>query len=432
MQPSLEKLLAPGAQPTSLAGGFVFLEGPAANADGQLYFVDIGSNRIHYWNMKTQTLSTVRENSGGADGMFIGADCALWICEIEAKRISKIDREGEYVVVLDAYDGKPFSGPNDLWFDGQGGIYFTDSYAGHEPRGNETRLFYRSPKGELSLLAADFYKSNGLHGLPDGRWLYVADYLDDRVYRFPVRQPGQLGERTPFAEVRCDGMTVDEKGNLYLCTGNYGQGVVVVSPMGETLGAIELPENAHNVCFGGPDFSTLIITATNGLYAVGMTVRGAVNGSPLLPIKDVAGMSELIRPGATLRQPATGFHIAQGPATLPNGDFYFADIFHDLIYLWEFDTGSHRLIREGTGGGDGLAVMEDGSLLVCEPMGRRFCKLTPDGEYVVIADSFEGERLTGANDVLIDRCGGICFSDSHTGYDDKATPTYCVYYIAPG
>ena len=250
------------------------------------------------------------------------------------RRLSKIDRDGKYAIVHDSFDGEPFTGPNDLWFDGQGGLYFTDSYAGHELRGKETRLFYRSPGGDLSLLADDFYKSNGLHGSPDGRWLYVADYLDDKIYRYLVRQPGQLSERTLFAEVRCDGMAVDELGNLFLCTGNYGQGVVVVSPDGETLGAIELPENAHNICFGGPDFRTLFISATSGFYALDMNVRAAVNGSPLQPVKDVAGLSTLVQPGAALRQLATGFHIAQGPAALPNGDFYFADIFNQRIYQW--------------------------------------------------------------------------------------------------
>jgi gluconolactonase len=99
------------------------------------------------------------------------------------------------------------------------------------------------------------------------------------VYRYPLLGPGQLGTRTLFAPYRRDGMTVDETGNLYLCTGNYGQGVVVIHPQGETLGAIELPENAHNVCFAGPDFRTLYIAATHDFYALDMNVRGASNGS---------------------------------------------------------------------------------------------------------------------------------------------------------
>jgi gluconolactonase len=54
----------------------------------------------------------------------------------------------------------------------------------------------------------------------------------------------------------------------------------VIDPEGETLGAIELPENAHNVCFGGPDFFSLYIAATHGFYSLDMNVRGALNGLP--------------------------------------------------------------------------------------------------------------------------------------------------------
>ena len=287
---TLEQLIATDAQPKKVAGGFRFTEGPAADSKGNIFFVDIGNNRIHCWEPKSEQLSTVREDSGGADGMFVGPDGALWICEMNAKQISKINPDGAYSVVHDSFEGEPFTGCNDLWFDGQGGLYFTDSYGGHEDRGNETRLFYRSPTGELSLLADDYYKSNGLHGSPDFHWLYVADYLDDKIYRYEIGQPGQLGERTLFAEVRCDGMTVDELGNLYLCTGNYGQGVVVVDPSGETMGAIDLPEDAHNICFGGPGNRTLFITATSGLYTLAMAVGGAHSVSPRMPVLDVGGL----------------------------------------------------------------------------------------------------------------------------------------------
>ncbi len=76
--------------------------------------------------------------------------------------------------------------------------------------------------------------------------------------------------------------------------------------------------------------------------------------------------------------------------------------------------------------------MEDGSVLVCELTGKRFGKLLPNGDYEVIADSFEGEPLTGVNDVFIDRYGGIYFSDSYPGMIDDIKPVTCVYYIAPG
>jgi hypothetical protein len=111
---SVEHLIAPDAQPRLLAGDFQFTEGPAADANGDVYFVDIGRNHIHFWDAQKQELATIRENSGGADGMFVDAAGALWICEMHDKRLSKLEPGGEYLVILDSFESEPFSGPNDL------------------------------------------------------------------------------------------------------------------------------------------------------------------------------------------------------------------------------------------------------------------------------------------------------------------------------
>ena len=76
---SLDDLVADGAEPRLLAGGFRFTEGPAADHRGNIYFSDIGSSRIHYWETATGVLTTVRENSDGADGLFVDRDGALLI-----------------------------------------------------------------------------------------------------------------------------------------------------------------------------------------------------------------------------------------------------------------------------------------------------------------------------------------------------------------
>ena len=140
-----------------------------------------------------------------------------------------------------------------------------------------------------------------------------------------------LSERTLFVEYRRDDMAVDEHGNVYLCTGNSGEGVVVVDQEGHTLGTIDLPENPHNICFGGPAYNTLYITATHSFYSLDMEVKGAVNGSPHRHTRDFGGLSDLIQSGQKVQHLTTGFQVAQGPAALPNGDFYFTDIYYHRI-----------------------------------------------------------------------------------------------------
>lgn len=262
-----------------VASGFTFTEGMASDKDGNFFFVDIGENRIHYYNIDKAEVSIVMEKTGGADGLFVDSENSLWVCEINGRLISKIDAEGKYSVQYDNYQGTQLSGPNDLWFDSFGGFYFTDSYQGHSDRGANTAFYYVDTSGNITLMDKGYFKSNGIHGSPDESRLYVADYLDDKIYCYDILGKGVLGERKLFANVRCDGMTVDEKGNLYLCTGNYGD-LVILNSEGENIGSVIVPECPHNLCFAGKEYNELYIAATTGIYRAIPGVKGAVTGSP--------------------------------------------------------------------------------------------------------------------------------------------------------
>jgi len=229
----LANLISDGAQPVRLASGLKFAEGPAADGAGGVFFTDVGDNKIYRWDLRKRKLKTIRKNSGGADGLFVDAQGTLWIAEIRNRRLSTMSSDGKYTVVVQSHDGEPLTGVNDLWIDPTGGVYFSDSYSGNARRTADHRVFYRDPHGKVTVVDNTFFKSNGIIGTPDGRWLYVADYIANLVYRYPIVKPGTLGERTVFAKYRCDGMTLDQRGNLYLCTGNAGYGIVVMDPAGQ-------------------------------------------------------------------------------------------------------------------------------------------------------------------------------------------------------
>jgi gluconolactonase len=163
-----------------------------------------------------------------------------------------------------------------------------------------------------------------------------------------------------------------------------------------------------------------------------MNVKGNFYNSPQKPIvTDEGGLADLLSHNALPIRLATGFKIAQGPAAAKNGDVYFSDIFHDKIFKWSFGDEQLSLFRNQPGGPDGLYFEKDGSLLVCELTGKRFARLSTNGQYEIIAEEFEGTSLTGANDVYVDNQGGIYFSDSFPGSVLRG-PKFCVYYIAPG
>lgn len=266
-------LIAPGGKVEKLAGGFMFTEGPAADAHGNVFFSDIPNQRIHKWSVDGQ-LSTFRDNSGGANGLYFDSKGNLIACEGTARRVTAIDPQGNATVLADSYDGKKLNSPNDLWIDPQGGVYFSDPrYGGME--GLEQggfHVYYIAPdRKAVKRVTADLVKPNGVLGTSDGKRLYVADAGDRKTYVYAIQPDGTLAEKKLFVPQGSDGMTLDEKGNLYL-TGSGG--VVVYDPNGQKIETIAVPENPANMTFGGKDRNMLFITARTSLYAVPMSIKG--------------------------------------------------------------------------------------------------------------------------------------------------------------
>jgi len=267
-----EELVAPGAKVERLADGFAFTEGPARDGAGNIYFTDIPNARIHKWSLDGK-LSTFRENSGGANGLFFDKAGNLVACEGGNRRVTAIAPDGKVTVLADSYGGKKLNSPNDLWVDPQGGVYFSDPRYGNE-QGLEQdgfHVYYLPPGRKLLLRVTDnLVKPNGVVGTADGKLLYVTDAGDGKTYVYRIREDGALTDRKLIAPVGADGMTLDEHGNLYLAR----NAVHVYSPEGQKLAEIQVPEAPSNVCFGGADRSRLFITARKGLYAIRMNVRG--------------------------------------------------------------------------------------------------------------------------------------------------------------
>jgi gluconolactonase len=271
--PAYMKLVAPGEEIRELVSGFVFTEGPAADSEGNLAFTDIRAEKIHRWT-KAGELELVRDNSGAANGLAYDAAGRLVACEGVNRRVTSMNPEGEITVLADNWQGKRFNRPNDLWIRPDGGIYFTDPHYGigrWEMEIEGYHVFYIPPGGGPVIRVADnLVKPNGVVGTPDGRALYVADHGASIVYRYTVQPDGSLIDKSLFVEDRADGMTLDELGNLYLTDDT----VAIYNPDGRHVLDIEVPERPANVAFGGPDGTTLFITARTSLYAIEMRVRG--------------------------------------------------------------------------------------------------------------------------------------------------------------
>ncbi len=268
-----ESVVAPGAKVEKLAGGFNFTEGPAADAQGNVFFTDIPNNRIHKWSSDDK-LTTFRENSGGANGLYFDKDGNLLACEGGGRRLISINPKNQVTVLADNYQDKKFNSLNDLWIDPNGGIYFTDPRYGNRDnmeQDGEHVYYLSADRKNVIRVIDDMVRPNGIIGTPDGKLLYVADHGGRKTFVYTINQNRTLSNKKLFAPEGSDGMTIDNEGNVYLTT----NAVVVYNAKGQKIETIRIPEGPANVTFGGKDNQTLFITARTSLYSVRMRAKGA-------------------------------------------------------------------------------------------------------------------------------------------------------------
>lgn len=264
------------AQVEMVQTGFSFTEGPAVAKDGRVYFTDQPNDRIYVWEEK-KGISLYLEGTGRSNGMYFNHKGHLVACADEKNQLVYFDDNKKAHVIFENYDGKHLNAPNDLWIDPNDGIYFTDPYyhrswwsEDHKEVQEVPGVYYLSPQGKITRVISDFVKPNGIIGTPDGKILYVADIADNKIWKYNIKNDGSLSNKTFFAPHGSDGMTIDNRGNIYLTSDK----IWVYNPNGELIKEIKVPEKPANICFGGKKRHTLFITARKSIYTLKMKVKG--------------------------------------------------------------------------------------------------------------------------------------------------------------
>ena len=265
-----------GAEIQLVSNQFSFTEGPASDRFGNVYFTDQPNDKIYFWDWKTNKIAEFRTGSGRANGTFFDKNDNLITCSDEKGQILKINKSGIAEILTTDFNGKRLNGPNDLWLDGNNGIYFTDPlyvrdyWQDFHQEIPEKNLYYRNSEGKITKLDT-FTQPNGIVGSQKLKKLYVSDIDANKTYVYDIIGEGKLGNKKLFCNLGSDGMTLDNLGNLYLT----GKGVTVFDKNGTKILNIAVPENwTANVTFGGENLSTLFITASKSVYTLKMNVSG--------------------------------------------------------------------------------------------------------------------------------------------------------------
>ncbi len=270
-------IIAAGAQPKLVAKQFKFTEGPAVDKKGNVFFTDQPNDKIWEYSVDGK-LSVFMDKTGRSNGLFFDRQGNLIACADEKNELWSITPDKKVTVLFTDFKGKKLNGPNDLWVDAKGGIYFTDPYyqrdywTRKEPEIKEQRVYYL-PKGKKEAIIVDstIQKPNGIIGTPSGKYLFVADIEANKTYRYEINSDGTLKNRTLFVEQGSDGLTIDSRGNVYLT----GKGVMVYDIQGKKIEQIDIPAPwTANVCFGGKNTDQLFITASDAVYTLDMKVKG--------------------------------------------------------------------------------------------------------------------------------------------------------------
>ena len=292
MQWNFELIVKPSEPPLT--------EGPVW--DGEfLYFTHIRASRIMRYDPKTGAVTVAREGTNRTNGLAHDQQGRLYGCCSGGRSVVRFD-EDKIVTLCDNFEGKRLNTPNDLAIDRKGRIWFTNPInSGNWDKESKTELDHQSvfrldPQADgkytITRVTFDTIMPNGILVSQDNHTLYVAESnytkgVPRELRAYPIKEDGSLGtydvlftwgEDARGLHRGIDGMCLDAEGNIIATAGwevsGPGPMLYVFSPQGRVLETH--PVNANrptNVCFGGPDRSTVFVTSTNGHFFRAQTNR---------------------------------------------------------------------------------------------------------------------------------------------------------------
>jgi gluconolactonase len=300
LHPDLGSVMPDQAAVEVLADGFEWSEGPLwVPSHNFLLFTDIPNNSVLRWREGAGTDLYLRPSGytgheprageGGANGLVLGSDGRLILCQHGDRRIAVMEApldapESEFTTLTASWKGKRYNSPNDAVLHSNGTLYFTDPPYGLEDGVTDPKkelnfqgVFMLASDGAVHLLTDEFTRPNGIALSPDENTMYIAnsDPKHAVVMAFDVGEDGKIGNGRLFADMNAearsekglpDGMVVHSKGYVF-ATGPGG--VWIFTEEGDLLGKVRTGVATAN-CTLGNDEGYLYITADMYLMRVAL------------------------------------------------------------------------------------------------------------------------------------------------------------------
>ena len=269
----LNALLIPGEDWQLVRSGYKFTEGPAANAQGEVFFNDIPNSKTYRIGLDGEVNEFVAE-SQRANGQAFGPDGRLYAVATGEAKVIAYEPDGTARDVAGSIAG------NDLVVAHNGNIYVTD------PSGSRSnapsKLWLIKPGEEKRIVDTGLRSANGITLSPDQTLLYVADHRSHWIYSFQIQADGTLTAKQKFGwlhspdnadDAGADGLRADRDGRLYVAT---RLGIQVLDQAGRVQCIIPTPNGRiANLCFGGENFDTLFATCGDKIYKRKLKISGA-------------------------------------------------------------------------------------------------------------------------------------------------------------
>jgi gluconolactonase len=289
-------LIGPNADLTRLATGAAWTEGPLWIPKLRaLRWSDIPGDRILQWSWDTRETVVYATGVEFTNGRALDLDGHVVQCSHGNRRMER-DRDGVVEPLATEWSGRRLNSPNDVVVKSDGTIWFTDppygiieereGHPGEREYGDHAVFRLDESTGEVRPVVLDVEEPNGLAFSPDESILYVADSSSVRkppgvgnrhIRAYDVTEGFRCKNSRVFATVEhgfADGIKVDHLGNVW---SSSQTGVEIFAPSRERVGFVPVPELTGNLCFGGPDGTTLFVAASSSVYALPTLVRDATN-----------------------------------------------------------------------------------------------------------------------------------------------------------